>query len=578
MRIFKITDNLGIVRGSKEAEPRYRKEISSFIIDRFGKGPFTPETVKEILIFCQDYYIKQFEKVCQNERSYTFYKTILKWHEQAAQIRRSEHFQKLPDGLDKRYFSGYRRILKMILEQGCLINMVSGEKEDADFRKRISLLMDDLLYLGQMIYEFGESVAEQDMIEDISDITFDANDLYLQRRRHHYDFIFEHIAKEAEKSRDEFVIDKNALADFNTALQGSFGIDYDKIVELLHRLFIHLQLEPGDCLSANKENFLKDATNHTGVAEDMLKKFFAGLTINRDNKMPISELVRRPHSINRYLYRPLLQWTVNDKPFYVMGLFGWDEAQNGLLLNSIPWGKFPTEWEGNSTFKTYVDRKRDEHDKWLDDEVEEIIVSESLRYDRGVEKLSTAKVSYSLVKLGIGEIDFLVICPAIKKVLVTECKHLLGRYDMVNWKNDHDHFTVDGKTKSYNNRLKCKVDWLLQHKKILEEHFQLKYNDATFSLEDYAIEGIFIINTPTFYMYNSRFRIYTYHHLKDIVTGVYVDPTFSLLVEGDDYTASYFVKHPYLQKPKMLYYEVEDEDCEVDKYGFPIKKNSPGES
>jgi hypothetical protein len=72
-------------------------------------------------------------------------------------------------------------------------------------------------------------------------------------------------------------------------------------------------------------------------------------------------------------------------------------------------------------------------------------------------------------------------------------------------------------------------------------------------------------------MYNSEFRIYTYHHFKDIIKGNYSDPTFSLVVE-EDHVINYFIKYPYLQKPKLLYYEDEDDDGEVDKYGYPIKK------
>ncbi|MBO9561149.1 MAG: hypothetical protein J7621_00185 [Niastella sp.] len=545
MKIFRITNKLEIVRGNKSTEPKYRKEISDLILDRFGRGPFTSDTVKEILIFCQNYYINAFEQVCVNESSYTFYKMIFRWHEQSVEIRQSNHFHNLPEGLDKGYFSCYRRILKMVLEQGCLVDMLSGEKEDLIFRKRIEPIVDDLLYLGEMIYRFGESIAEQDMVEDISDITFDLDNLYIQQRRHHYESIFKYIVTETEKSKDEFVIDKNASEDFKIALQGSFGIEYDKMLELLRMLFIHFNLKPGECLSAYSEHFIKDAINHTSVVESNLKNFLAGLTLNRDNKMPISELVRRPHSISRYLYRPLLQWTVDRKAFYMIGLFIWNEAENNLLLNAIPWGKYPVEWERDKNIKKYVNRKKDEHDKWLDDAVEDILIGERLQFDRGVKKLVTVKKSYTLMKKGVGEIDFIIICPAIKKILVTECKHLLGRYDMVNWKNDYDHFIGDGKNEGYNARIRGKVDWISQHKEVLEEHFKLKYKATTLSLKEFTIEGIFVINTPTFYMYNSVFRIYTFHRLKEVITGEYTDPKFSMWVDGGDYTTTYFIKYPY---------------------------------
>jgi len=57
---------------------------------------------------------------------------------------------------------------------------------------------------------------------------------------------------------------------------------------------------------------------------------------------------------------------------------------------------------------------------------------------------------------------------ATKKIFVTEWKHLQGRYDMINWKNDSAHFTTDGKDKSYNSKLKAKVEWVISNKRIVE--------------------------------------------------------------------------------------------------------------
>jgi hypothetical protein len=571
MNVFDIAGKFTVIRGSKAAEPKFRTAVSAQLIEKFGKGPFPTELIREILDFCKEFYVTEFEKVCAQENSYTFYKEIVWLNEQATELRRSEHFHALPEGLDKSYIAGYRRILKMVLEEGCRINMVSGEARDQRFFERMQPILNDLLYLGEMIYDFSESSAEQHMAEDISDISFDEHNLYVQSRRHHYEFIFEHIIAETEKIKDDFIIDKSALNDFQEAINVSFDIDYDKVKDVVALLFHHYELLPGACLSADQENFIRDLVNYTGAQKPALESFLAGLTLSRDNKMPILELIRRPNSINRFLYRPLLLWTINSKKFYVFGVHNWDEAENSLLLNAIPWGKFPTEWDLIAGLKGYVNKKKEEHDKWLDDVVEKIILDAGLMYHRGLRKLVTNEKSYPLEVKGLGEIDFLVICPAIKKILVIDCKHLQGRYGMVDWKNDYDHFIVDGKKKGYNSRIEGKVGWLTKNKKVVEEHFRRKYVDATLTLDDYTIEGVFVINTPTFYMYNSPFRIYTYHHLKEVVTGAYTDPTFSLVVDEDDNVLTYFVSYPYLRKPKLLYYEDEDDGGPVDKYGYPIK-------
>lgn len=120
--------------------------------------------------------------------------------------------------------------------------------------------------------------------------------------------------------------------------------------------------------------------------------------------------------------------------------------------------------------------------------------------------------------------------------------------------------------------MNLKVKWLTENKNILEEHFQLKYNDPTITLKKYMVEGIFFINTPTFYMYNSDLRIYTFDQVMGVVTGNHIDPIFTYYVDEEDKEIFYSVKYPYFRKPKITYYEDEDDDCEVGKYGYPIKK------
>jgi len=120
--------------------------------------------------------------------------------------------------------------------------------------------------------------------------------------------------------------------------------------------------------------------------------------------------------------------------------------------------------------------------------------------------------------------------------------------------------------------MNLKTKWLTENKSILEEHLKLKFNKPQLSLFDYTIEGIFFINTPTFYMYNSDLRIYTFGQVIDVITGKHVDPIFSCFVDEDDRSIFYSVKYPYFRKPKMIFYEDDDMDCEVDKYGYPIKK------
>lgn len=512
------------------------------------------------------------KKICNNETSYTFYKKIVWLHEQCTNLRQSDHFNNLPNGINKSYIAEYRRILKMIIEQGCCVDLISGEKANTQFKNRIDGIINDLLFLGSMIILCAESISEQTMIEDCMEIDFDENGLYKYRRKYHYNFVFQHLGVKHENEDPEYIIDNKGYFDFKDAIFKSFNIDYEKVWQVVLLLMDRLKFKNGDCLSFEKNGFLLDLINHTDASLNSIEKFLSGMTLTRNNKMSLAELVKRPHSLNRYLYRPFLVWTIDRKEYYVFGIHSMYETQNNLYLNSIPWGKMPEQWNDIQNFKTYVNKKEDDHDKWLDNSVEESIKKTGLMYHRNVKKLiGRNQRVYSLIEKNLGEIDFIIISPKIKKILIVDCKHLQGRYDMVTQKQDYYKFTDDKPGLSYNSKMNLKVEWMKEHYDILEEHFQLKYKDATLSFKDYVIEGIFFINTPTFYMYNSDLRIYTFDHVIDVVEGRYVDPVFSYLVDKDDRNIFYSIKYPYFRKPKMIYYDDEDDDLEVDKYGFPIK-------
>jgi hypothetical protein len=276
MRVFTITNTITVLRGEKNAEPKYRQAISARIIQYFGKGPYTPNVQKEVFTFCQHYFIEEFEKTCEKETSYTFYREVFTLHEQAADLRRSEHYHRLPSGIDKQYISIYRRVMKMILEKGCDIDMQRGEKRDPSFIRRIQPVLNDLLYLGEMIFDFTESFAEYSMVEGISQVTFDEHDLYKQVREPHLDHVFHNISQDMARSREEYVIDPTGSEDFKAAVQQAFGFDYDKIRLLIAVLYDKFKLEPPDCLSADRHNFITAATNICEVSRESFAILFFG--------------------------------------------------------------------------------------------------------------------------------------------------------------------------------------------------------------------------------------------------------------------------------------------------------------
>jgi len=76
---------------------------------------------------------------------------------------------------------------------------------------------------------------------------------------------------------------------------------------------------------------------------------------------------------------------------------------------------------------------------------------------------------------------------------------------MITQKNDFSKFTK-GK-KPYNKQIENKINWIQENIENLNYHYKQEYGSGSPDITDYKIEGIFIINTPTFYMFNSEYRI-----------------------------------------------------------------------
>jgi hypothetical protein len=565
MSVHFVKDKYFVFKGERIVEAKFRTELSKLIIDKFGNGPFVDQkVVREIVVFSLDYYISKFKEICLKEKSVRFYQNIFWFHEQATELAILHAKQDISPDISGRYIAKYRRILKFILEMGCDVPMVTGEATDKKFRERIEPILHDLLFLGEMILMCVDLYAEQTMIDDVTDIAFDKVGLYVFSRRHQYEFIFEHIIKELGSHLTKSVVDDKGLEHFKDALEKCFGIKYEDVGHLIASIHKENEDKGGEVVGVGWETFPVNLQQLFGVPLDNAEQFFKGLRLDKTNKMDLLDLACRPYKLNRYLYRPIIIWNIDGKDYALCGKNSWTETIIQYATNAIPWGKAPEEWMKNECFKKYVHSKEDEHDKWLDDAVEEKVTNQKLLYDRNVKHLKSSKGNVSIDVPGLGEVDFIIIAEKVKKIFISDSKHLLGRYDIVNQKNDYNSFAIGSKkNKSYNQTMTDKLDWFNKNKELVQEHFQLKFNDQNLSLADYTFEGIFVVNTPTFYMYNAEYRIYTITQIEEVLSGEFTDPTFTIVTEDEEFEKLMNVKYPYFQKPTYVTFDpFKDDDNE----------------
>jgi len=558
MTIHILKGKYKIYKGDKAAEKKFRSTLSKILIDKFGKGPFTQNKIRDILSISLEFYISEFTKICIEETSVRFYQDIFIMHEDATEMvyYHLEDDEELSHNIDWTYIAGYRRILKFIIETGCDVNMTNGEIKNQEYFDRVTPKIDDLFFLGEMILTCVGLFAEQSMIDDLAEVTFDENDQYQFSRRHHYEFIFEDITTNLAGQLAKAIVDNSGyggLSDLKDAIKNCFGINYNEVVTLID--LIHRQNESkGGPLVGNEWKVLTLNLNHlAGVPLDMAEQFFKGLTLDKTNKMTLLDLACKPYRLERYIYKPIIIWNIDGNDYAFFGKNAWAETFNQLSSNAIPWGKAPQQWLENKCFKKYVHKKEDAHDKWLDDEVEKILKKNNLLYDRNVKRLFYDNHSVNIDIEGLGEIDFIIISPTAKKIFITDCKHLVGRYDSANQKNDFNAFSKGSKnSKSYNDTMTRKVKWFEENKIILLKHFIKKYPHTDMDLSAFKIEGIFIVNTPTLYMYNAEYRIYTVDQVEEVINNTFVDKIFTIFESNQYYDKLLKINYPYFQKPEFL--------------------------
>ena len=546
MKEYKIK-HLTIFKGDASPEIKYRPELSKLLLDNFGTGPYTDhEIARKAVTFSFNFFCDKFLELCHSETSVRFYQLVLFQHEQAIELAFFGNKNHYPKGINEEYIAVYRRILKWILEQACDINLHNEEKHDEKFLERAKEKLNELVFLGDMIFYDANMYAEQDMIEDVVEMKFDENNFYVFSHKHHYDFVIDKIINSNGFKAVKHVVDDDAIEDLKVAIEKCFGLKYEFLTTVIAEIHKINDSKGGQYCGFDWESLPLSVESMFGGNADQARILFKGLTLNRTNKLKLHDLACKPHTMYRYLYRPITIWKIGGEDFAIVGKNGFTESIIQLATNAIPWGKAPQEWIANQFFKEYVHSKEDEHDKWLDDQVEKRVNEVKLSFHRNVTNLNTVNGSMSLLTKGVGEIDFIILSHDTKKIYIVDCKHLQGRYDMMSQKNDFSNFTKD---EGYNKQIENKIKWAKENILNLDFHNKSIYGQSEESITEYEIEGIFIINTPTFYMYNSDYRIYTVDIFAKIITGQLTDPELTVFVDNEESMTKFNIKYPYFKKP-----------------------------
>nr|WP_315171354.1 hypothetical protein [uncultured Flavobacterium sp.] len=530
----------------KNTIEKYRPIISKKLIDLYGKGPFEESQINKILFYTLDWYQNQFMNILQNEDELTFYQGLFLFHEFSCLFQQENPNTSPVKELDNKQFAVYRRILKLCLEQACDINLVSGEPSSIEYLKGKENVIDELLYLGDFIFACSNLLAEQQLIEDCVDLKFTPENQFYFDHKHHYGFLISELIDSFKEHVDMAVTGNNDLNDFITASKECLGVEYGAAVGTIQA--IHEHFESGKFTLDEWVIYPKNLEHLYGVPYDKGAIFFKGLTLSKENKMSLKDAVYRPHNLNKYLYRPFLIWNVDGKDLTFVGDRSFVESIMSLTTNAFGWNKYPIEWE-NACFKEYIKSKVMQNDKILEDEAEKLLRNSNIIFDRNITYLRKWNGQHlNIDNENCGEIDFLYIHN--DKIIIADSKHQISRYDMNNFKNDYAYFETN--KKSYNKTIKRKLAYLTSKIKDVQEHFQVITNNKDLKIETFSLEGIFIVNTPTFIMYNNEYRIHTLKAFAEVLENKFIDQTYSIMIDEEDHQKILKISYPYFKKPNYI--------------------------
>lgn len=296
MKEYKVL-NLTIYKNAYfvELEDKYRNELSKLLLDTFGVPPYsTHDIVRSAITFSYNYFCDKFIELCHSEKSVRFYQLILSQHEQATEVAVLASDSDYPAELNRGYIALYRRVLKWILEQACDIKLHNNEKTSLEFLKRAKVILNELMFLGDMIFTCANIYAEQDMIEDVAEILFDEENHYVINHKHHYNYIIQDINRKFKNQSYKHVVDESALPDLYNAIENCFGVKYAMLTTVIQEIHRENAPKGGQYCGFGWESLPLSVESMFNVDYKQAKVLFEGLTLHRDNKLKLHDLACKP--------------------------------------------------------------------------------------------------------------------------------------------------------------------------------------------------------------------------------------------------------------------------------------------
>lgn len=513
--------------------------LSELIISRYGNiTTHNHDEVEEILLSCFEYFVSEFRTLIMQQETEIFFHHVFLLHEASIDlyIEQLGGFQ-LPHDVESD-FPRYRRIIKLILEQSCDIELTA--RSNVEFQEALNILQ-ELYYLGNWIYEFSIYTAYQKMIPSAFFVDFEEN-IFTCGWKNNYGKVNKILLEYFTIDYETF-FDEAALRELKQAIKDNFSIDYDIAIGQIPLIKRQFSSRPNQTVEPYVLPINLAAECNT--SEDNTCMFYSGLMITKANKLSIEDTVLKPHSEKRYMFRPILTYIVDDVERSLVGDNKIAESMMVIASNTIHWNTMPEEWLQNKAMVKFMNKKGLEHDRLLENEIEKIFIANKFPYCRNTKsfKQKDGKPNVKVDIQGLGEIDFIIVNKEIEKIFISDTKYNRARYDAVGYRTDYTNFG------GYEKKIKAKKDWLSNNLQVLQEHLEIIFH-INYSILDFEVEAIFFINTPTFYMLNGKYKAITLTRIKEFIEGSWDYPTIQLRDDTNNQFLDY--THPYFRNVPLI--------------------------
>ncbi|MFI8605072.1 hypothetical protein ACIGCP_11450 [Cellulophaga baltica] len=401
-------------------------------------------------------------------------------------------------------------------------------------------LLEELLYIGSWCLVISENTARSQLFNTSTGIQIIEGELNILTHQP-YPELFKYVFNDMPRHNSKVAL-SDSMIEFKEIIKENYGVKYDDL-----SAFINQQLQsPVYKLGLSKIAPLKEAiVKELKCDANFIDDFYAGLTVNKENCLSIEKCFFNNQSEFRFTYRPILELNVDGVIYNLIGYNKWLESMSLLSTNAFPFGLYPTEWKKYIKIKEFVQKLDNTHDKILEEPITALLNEKSLFNDANVESFKQPNGQNINIKNTVGDIDILFIDTEFELIYVCECKHNRSRHDMNNWRRDYANFKD-----KYESQLERKIVWVNQNKNVVETHFNQLYPE-TFNegLTNYDVRGVFIINAPTIYMYNGKYKAMTITDIDNLLNRDYVDRKFEFT--NEDTGEKTIIEYPYFDDVQL---------------------------